>query len=1012
MADAHAQNTDALEDDGFTDIFAEGSDFDDAMVEEKAAASRKDRALRMLDAWIATETLSPRSFKNFEEMVPDREDARHVSIGKKTDDGSFVLPWQDGYPYYADTDRYQGFLGHQVILGTINIGVAMQRLTELYGQDIERRIPEGISPIATVQIDEKGRVVENSLNITSFAWALPRLLNDDLESLSSWPDIERAFKRQFQETVAQPYTADRYGAGDAVGPAGIRDFHTWISEKLGLAPFRGEKPNPEADLFALPRYVISYYKRKPFKKWDPKTQEDKWIQPRQKDIEPLFMNSFFLEDLSQARRAVQAGEQPEALSRYLGVTLVEKERIDLIHDRDALRDLVSPAQSGAGRWPVPGHHPLVVLQQAAVNAACSEDPDTRICAINGPPGTGKTTLLKDMAANSVVARARAMVEFTSPDLAFKAVGGSWPVIRQGRAVMSHHGLAELHPSITGHEILVASSNNAAVENVSAEWPDAAAIDEDTGLEYFPQTGQQMHERACWGAFAASLGNRSKRAKFVNRFWFQDDYGLKNHFNVIQGRPVLKFEKGKQIRYTPKLVEEHKPPRNPREAQQRWEQERQAFLTLYKTWEQVQQAASARYAESADTHFDLDHEPLQKSAPTFTKEENAVREKLFAQAMRVHKAFIEAAPRVMESNLNAAMSLLNGSKPDNPRLAQAAMQSLFLVTPVISTTFASVHNMLAGLPNESIGHLVVDEAGQASPQAAIGALMKARRAVVVGDPVQIEPVVTLPSNLSRKIATSYNVGSDETLSQKASVQTFADKAGRFMSVFPSANGDRVAGLPLLVQRRYGRLVHDIANEAGYGGLMVCGTPARDMSPVEKTLGPPAWYDVVDEKPETKWSPKEGEVVLDHLKTMASRNQPISSMFLVTPFRDVASGLRRLVRQNAEDLGLKKEEDIVAFIRSNIGTVHTVQGRESDAVMLVLGAQGPRHRGARNWAGETVNNMIVAVTRSQRWVGVVGNRENWSNAGCYRILEGALTPPFSPANDSEPEVAPPRRQARPA
>ena len=79
------------------------------------------------------------------------------------------------------------------------------------------------------------------------------------------------------------------------------------------------------------------------------------------------------------------------------------------------------------------------------------------------------------------------------------------------------------------------------------------------------------------------------------------------------------------------------------------------------------------------------------------------------------------------------------------------------------------------------------------------------------------------------------------------------------------------------------------------------------------------------------------------------------------------------------------DSGTWAKQRIGTVHTVQGREAEAVLLVLGAPSPAQAGARTWAGGRPNLLNVAVTRAKEGLYVIGNRDPWRRAGCFQTLD---------------------------
>jgi len=383
-----------------------------------------------------------------------------------------------------------------------------------------------------------------------------------------------------------------------------------------------------------------------------------------------------------------------------------------------------------------------------------------------------------------------------------------------------------------------------------------------------------------------------------------------------------------------------------------------------------------------------HDTFQTSTAWLDAETQRLRDEAFVAAFDLHRAFIGGAAKQIRHNLNCLFDVLRGKglPQDKTDILPSLWSTLFLVTPVVSTTFASVGRMLKPMPPESIGWLLIDEAGQAVPQAAAGALMRARRAVVVGDPLQIEPVVSLSPSLVEKLSKAFGVDPTEWTGPDASTQRLADRAGPYATVFEREDAEIRVGAPLLVHRRCDEPMFGISNAVSYGRNMVSAVRTRP-SGIADVLGPSSWIHVASTSG-SKWSADEGNRVLDLLQSLADAGVREPDIFIITPFRMVQDQMRQLVSRNSDLVSRLTDRQPRNWAFEQIGTVHTFQGREAESVIFLLGAPNHNQNGARSWAAWPPNIVNVAVTRAKRTLYVVGNRELWKSHGAFKTLSARL------------------------
>ena len=244
-------------------------------------------------------------------------------------------------------------------------------------------------------------------------------------------------------------------------------------------------------------------------------------------------------------------------------------------------------------------------------------------------------------------------------------------------------------------------------------------------------------------------------------------------------------------------------------------------------------------------------------------------------------------------------------------------------------------------------------------------------------------MVLPDILTQSICRTFGIDPDRFNAPAASVQTLADAATPYVAEFSNRQGSRTVGVPLLVHRRCDQPMFGISNAVAYEHLMVQGRGAR-QSAIRDILGPSRWIDI-DGSASEKWCPEEGEAVLALLGALRRLAEP-PNIYIITPFVVVQDNLRALVRGSGVLDGWTADPG--RWVYDRIGTVHTVQGREAEAVILVLGAPAAQQAGARNWAGGRPNILNVAVTRAKEALYVVGNRSLWRPAGVFQTLHARM------------------------
>ena len=386
---------------------------------------------------------------------------------------------------------------------------------------------------------------------------------------------------------------------------------------------------------------------------------------------------------------------------------------------------------------------------------------------------------------------------------------------------------------------------------------------------------------------------------------------------------------------------------------------------------------------------------QETCPWSIEEFNKLREELFASSLKLIEAFIVNSKGI-KANLKLLKLLLNGenlgySVEERKNVFKECFHTLNLLIPVLSTTFASVSRAFKDFDENELSIVIIDEAGQATPFSAMGLLYRANRCIIVGDPLQVEPVMTVTSTLIRAIANKYGLNDlakefniagkvFNYTSPSLSIQTLADYANLYYGKI----GETEVGCPLVVHRRCLSPMFDISNEISYDNRMI-NKCMPDKKKIDYVLEKNEFLDVKGQEVGNgnHYVKEQGKVVIDIIKNSEINVfENNKNLYIISPFTTVINGLKKDIKE-----AFKNEVEINEWCNNCLGTVHKFQGKEANSVILLLGCDNNSKSSAK-WAAQQANILNVAATRAKKRFAIIGDLDLWGNLNFFKEAKNIL------------------------
>ena len=259
------------------------------------------------------------------------------------------------------------------------------------------------------------------------------------------------------------------------------------------------------------------------------------------------------------------------------------------------------------------------------------------------------------------------------------------------------------------------------------------------------------------------------------------------------------------------------------------------------------------------------------------------------------------------------------------------RNLKRVFPFIVSTLHSVPKL--GPTDTTFDLTIIDEAGQANIAISLPALLRGERLLLVGDPNQLNPIVTIDPGINEMLRKRHKVGKTYDFRDNSILKTMqtTDQISKFVL--------------LRYHYRCQAPIINFSNRKYYDDALIIET--KDLKDTSLSF-----HDVNNgNSPEKHLAPQEAT----EIKRLIKKHKD-QSIGVITPFRK-----QKMLLDH--EIG---EQDSV-----DIGTIHSFQGDEKDVIIISPAISDGTHSSTFDWIKNNRELLNVGSTRAKKKLIVVGD-----------------------------------------